>query len=78
MSLESSYSSICYPKQTKIQKLNETRYCQNCGSEMKKWQLLTPKMFEKKIKKIESLYLALIKKLNKFNCLYKQLVYLIF
>ena len=34
LSSESSDSSICSPKQTKIQKLNETRFCQNCGSEM--------------------------------------------
>ena len=50
LSSESSDSSICSPKQTKIQKLNEIRYCQNCGSEMKKkWLLLPPKMWEKKI-----------------------------
>ena len=49
LSSESSDSSICSPKQTKIQKLNETLYCQNCGSEMKKkWLLLPPKMWEKK------------------------------
>jgi hypothetical protein len=27
---------ICSPKQTKIPKLNESRYCPNCDYEMKK------------------------------------------
>ena len=35
-SSESLDSSILSPKQTKIQKLNVTRYCPNCGSVMKK------------------------------------------
>ena len=49
LSSESSDSSICSPKQTKIQKLNETLYCQNCGSEMKKKMvIIAPKNVGKK------------------------------
>ena len=57
----SSDSSISSPKQTKIQKLNETRYYPNCGSVKKKGYYYRQKCV--KNKKCECGYLTLIKKL---------------
>jgi hypothetical protein len=48
-SSESSNSSICSPKQTKNQKLNENLYCPNCGSVIKKKVIIFIQMCEKKI-----------------------------
>ena len=53
---------ICSPKQTKIQKLNESRYCPNCGYEMKKKDYYCAQKWVKN-KKLECVYLTLIKKL---------------
>ncbi len=51
----------CSPKQTKIPKLNESRYCPNCGYEMKKLDYYSAQKWMKN-KKFECVYLTLIKK----------------